>query len=26
MDPERFTMAQFQARIDAFMEILLDRK
>jgi benzoyl-CoA reductase/2-hydroxyglutaryl-CoA dehydratase subunit BcrC/BadD/HgdB len=26
MDGERFTMAQFQARIDAFMEILVDRK
>ncbi len=25
MDGERFTMAQFQARIDAFMEMLLDR-
>jgi len=26
MDAEKFTMAQFQARIDAFMELLLERK
>ncbi|MDD5712825.1 MAG: 2-hydroxyacyl-CoA dehydratase family protein, partial [Smithellaceae bacterium] len=26
MDPERFSMAQFQARIDAFMEMLTAKK
>ena len=26
MDPEKFSMAQFQTRIDAFMEMLLERK
>lgn len=26
MDGEKFSMAQFQARIDAFMEIILEKK
>ena len=26
MDGERFTMSQFQSRIDAFMELLLDAR